>query len=145
MGRRVERKITPEVTLGIEYLYTQLEDDGFVVRAAGPAAATNPFLITNTNGTDFRRSEEDFEVHSVASPPPTASSPLREAGDAPVSHLGSGLGEARTQSFRPRCFSTWRRSQPPSRNGTNPNTEAPWARTPRPQPRAGQTNQRYCG
>ena len=65
MGRRVERKITPEVTLGIEYLYTQLEDDGFVVRAAGPAAATNPFLITNTNGTDFRRSEEDFEVHSV--------------------------------------------------------------------------------
>ena len=64
-GGGFERKITPEVTLGLEYLYTQLEDDGFVVRAAGPAAATNPFLITNTNGTDFRRSEEDFEVHSV--------------------------------------------------------------------------------
>lgn len=64
-GGGFERKITPEVTLGLEYLYTQLEDDGFVVRAAGPAVATNPFLITNTNGTDFRRSEEDFEVHSV--------------------------------------------------------------------------------
>lgn len=64
-GGGFERKIAPQVTLGVEYLYTQLEDDGFVVRAAGPAAATNPFLIANTNGTDFRRSEEDFEVHSV--------------------------------------------------------------------------------
>ncbi|HEY9219891.1 MAG TPA: outer membrane beta-barrel protein [Phenylobacterium sp.] len=65
LGGGVERKVTPDVTLGLEYLYTSLQDDGFTVRARGPAAATNPFIITNANGTDFRRSEEDFELHQV--------------------------------------------------------------------------------
>lgn len=64
-GAGVVRKIAPEVTLGLEYLYTNLDDDGFRVRAQGPAAATNPFLIVNPAGTDFRRGEDEVKYHSV--------------------------------------------------------------------------------
>lgn len=65
LGAGYERQLTEDVTLGLEYIYTKLEDDGFRVRAQGPAAATNPFLLANPAGTDFRRSETDFEVQSV--------------------------------------------------------------------------------
>jgi opacity protein-like surface antigen len=65
VGGGVEHKVTDQVSLGLEYLYTKLQDDGFRVRAAGPAPATNPFILGNAAGTDFRRSEEDFGVHQV--------------------------------------------------------------------------------
>jgi outer membrane immunogenic protein len=64
-GGGYERQLTSDVTLGIEYLYTKLEDDSHVVRSQGPVAATNPFILVNPAGTDLRRSEEDFEVHSL--------------------------------------------------------------------------------
>jgi opacity protein-like surface antigen len=63
-GVGFERKLTPDVTLGLEWLYTKLDDEGYVVRAAGPAPATNPFLIANPQGTDFSRTGDDFEFHS---------------------------------------------------------------------------------
>jgi opacity protein-like surface antigen len=64
-GLGVERQLDGRVRLGLEYLYTQLNDDGYVVRAQGPAPATNPFILANASGTDMRRVEDDLEVHSV--------------------------------------------------------------------------------
>ena len=63
-GGGYERKLTPDVTLGLEYLYTNLDDDDFVVRSQGPAAANNPFLLVNSSGTDLRRSEDELKFHS---------------------------------------------------------------------------------
>ena len=63
-GGGYERKLTPDVTLGLEYLYTNLDDDDFVVRSQGPAAANNPFLLVNASGTDLRRSEDELKFHS---------------------------------------------------------------------------------
>lgn len=65
-GLGIERKVFDNFSVGLEYLYTRLKDDEFRVRAApGTAPATNPFLLVNPAGTDFRRSDEDFEVSSV--------------------------------------------------------------------------------
>ncbi|HEX2558548.1 outer membrane protein [Phenylobacterium sp.] len=63
LGGGVEHMVTPEVALGLEYLYTTLDDEGGDVRAAGPAGT--PFTTVNAAGTVFRRSESDFESHSV--------------------------------------------------------------------------------
>lgn len=65
VGGGFERMLTKDVTMGIEYIYTNLEDDSHKVRAQGPAPAANPFILVNGAGTDFRRSEEDFKIHSV--------------------------------------------------------------------------------
>lgn len=64
LGAGLEHRITDDVSLGLEYLYTSLQDDGFRVRASGGPAG-GPFTATNPGGTDFRRTNEDFEVHSV--------------------------------------------------------------------------------
>lgn len=65
-GLGIERKVLENFSVGLEYLYTRLKDDEFRVRATpGTAPATNPFLIVNPAGTDFRRSDEDFEVGSL--------------------------------------------------------------------------------
>jgi opacity protein-like surface antigen len=65
-GIGIERKVLDNLSLGLEYLYTSVKDDDFDVRAGrGAAPATSPFLTANANGTDFRRSEEDFEVGSL--------------------------------------------------------------------------------
>jgi outer membrane immunogenic protein len=64
-GLGVERQLDGRVRLGLEYLYTQLEDEGYNVRVQGPAPATNPFILTNAAGTDMRRLGDEVEVHSV--------------------------------------------------------------------------------
>ena len=65
-GMGIERKVLENFSVGLEYLYTRLKDDDFRVRAApGTAPASNPFLIVNPAGTDFRRSDEDFDVGSL--------------------------------------------------------------------------------
>lgn len=63
-GGGFERKLTPDVTLGLEYIYTNLDDDDYTVRSQGPVAATNPFVIVNPNGTDLRRSEDELKFHA---------------------------------------------------------------------------------
>jgi len=65
-GAGYERKITPNVTLGVEFLRTNLDDDDYRVRAtnSGTTAPTNPFLLVNTQGVDFRRSNNDFKYNS---------------------------------------------------------------------------------
>ncbi|RYY25690.1 MAG: porin family protein [Sphingomonadales bacterium] len=65
-GGGIEHKLGGNVSVGVEYLYTSLKDDKYVVRAgAGTAPATNPFLLAGAGGTDFRRSDERFDHHAV--------------------------------------------------------------------------------
>lgn len=63
VGGGIEHKLTDNVSMGLEYLQTNLQDDGFRVRASGPAGG--PFTTANSSGTDFARSEDDLKVHSV--------------------------------------------------------------------------------
>jgi outer membrane immunogenic protein len=64
-GLGYERKLGDKVAVGLEYLVTKLTDDEYRVRAQGPAPATNPFILGNPSGTDFRRGDEDFETSSL--------------------------------------------------------------------------------
>jgi outer membrane immunogenic protein len=64
-GGGVEARVMPKVTLGLEYLYTSVKDKDYTVRAQGPVAATNPFILTNAQGTDMRRSDQRFNYHAV--------------------------------------------------------------------------------
>jgi outer membrane immunogenic protein len=66
VGGGIEQRVGPNFSIGLQYLYTSLKDDDFRVRAAGPAPATNPFIRTNPNGTDFARSGERFTNHNVS-------------------------------------------------------------------------------
>jgi outer membrane immunogenic protein len=66
LGLGVEHKLTPNWTLGAEYLRSSFKDDDYTVRAGntGATAATNPFLLVNGSGTDFRRTDDDFGYNS---------------------------------------------------------------------------------
>ena len=65
-GLGIERKVLDSFSIGLEYLFTQLEDDDYVVRVGpGTAPPTNPFLIVNPAGTDTRRTDTDFNVNTV--------------------------------------------------------------------------------
>lgn len=68
-GGGIEQKVGRNFSIGVEYLYTRLNDKDYTVRAGAlttPATpATNPFLLGNAAGTDFRRSDERFESHGV--------------------------------------------------------------------------------
>ena len=65
-GIGLERCIQGGLSVGLEYLHTRLEDDGFRVRAVrGNAPATNPFVIVNPGGTDFRRSDDTLQYGSL--------------------------------------------------------------------------------
>ena len=64
-GAGVEARVTPRLSVGVEYLQTSLEDDDYRVRATGPAPATNPFILGNPSGTDFRRSSDEFEFGTL--------------------------------------------------------------------------------
>jgi outer membrane immunogenic protein len=61
-----EARMTGNWTLGVEYLYSNYEDDGYRVRASqGTAPATNPFILVDPAGTDFRRSDSDLSFHTI--------------------------------------------------------------------------------
>lgn len=65
-GLGIERRVTEHFSVGMEYLFTQLKDDDYQVRVGpGTAPATNPFRIVNPNGTDMRRTDEDFSLNTV--------------------------------------------------------------------------------
>ena len=57
--------IWPVVSVG--YLHSSVDAGDLGVRAgnSGTTPAANPFLLTNPQGTDFRRSQEDFKFDSV--------------------------------------------------------------------------------
>jgi outer membrane immunogenic protein len=64
-GGGTEVKIAQNLSLGLEYLYTNYMKDKYRV-AVGPGTAgpTNPFLIAS-GGTNFRRSDRDFDTHNI--------------------------------------------------------------------------------
>lgn len=62
-GVGIEKKMG-KVSVGLEYLYTSLDDEDYVIRVAG-GATTSPFRTVNTAGTDFSRSEDSFDIHAV--------------------------------------------------------------------------------
>lgn len=64
-GAGVEHRFGP-LAVGLLYLGTRYKDDDYRVRAGGPAPATNPFILTNPAGTDFRRSDGRFKTHSLS-------------------------------------------------------------------------------
>src|SRR3546814_7286373 len=65
VGGGAEVMVTNNIGLGLEYLYTDVKDKDYVVNVgAGTAPATNPFLL-NGGGTDIRRSDPNFQTHSV--------------------------------------------------------------------------------
>jgi opacity protein-like surface antigen len=52
-------------TTGVEYRWTSLADENrYTVRAQGPAPATNPFILSNANGSDLRRGDR-FEFSAL--------------------------------------------------------------------------------
>ncbi len=66
-GGGVETYVGENLRLGVEYIYTSLEDDSDLTTRVGPgtAPATNPFLIVNAAGTNLRRAGSDFNTHAV--------------------------------------------------------------------------------
>lgn len=64
LGAGLETRVNSNVTVGLEYMYTTLNDDDYRVRVAGGAAG-NPFLVGNAGGADFRRGNDDFNTHSL--------------------------------------------------------------------------------
>ena len=64
-GAGAEFALTDRISIGAEYLNTTLEDDDYTVRAGpGTAGPTNPFLLVTPSGTDFQRSDTDFNLSS---------------------------------------------------------------------------------
>jgi outer membrane immunogenic protein len=67
IGGGVEQRVRPNLSFGLQYLFTSLSDDGARVNVTrGTAPATNPFLLVNANGTDFRRSHSKFAAHNIS-------------------------------------------------------------------------------
>lgn len=67
-GGGIEQKIGKNLSIGLEYMFHQYQDDDYRVRAGsnGTTPATNPFILApNTAGTDFRRSDDMFRWHSM--------------------------------------------------------------------------------
>lgn len=64
VGAGFERKLSPDVTLGVEWIYSKLDDNGYTARATGPAPTGNPFLLVNSQGTDIQRTDDNFDFHS---------------------------------------------------------------------------------
>lgn len=66
-GGGIEQKIGDHFSVGAQYMFTSLKDDGYRVTAApGTALPSNPFLLVDPTGTDFRRSGDKFETHTVS-------------------------------------------------------------------------------
>ena len=65
VGGGFETRVGP-IALGAVYLYTSVKDDDFRVDVTrGTAPATNPFVLTNAAGTQFRRADKRFQTHSA--------------------------------------------------------------------------------
>ena len=66
LGAGVEKRLGDNITVGVEYLYSDLDvNDPLVVRTGrGTAPATNPFLLVNAAGTDQIRSNDTIKLHA---------------------------------------------------------------------------------
>lgn len=67
VGGGFEWMFSDNMSLGLEYLRTSLDDDDYVVDVGpGTAPPTNPFLLVNPAGTFMKRSEDKFEYDTVS-------------------------------------------------------------------------------
>lgn len=67
VGGGIERRFAPNFSLGLQYLYTDVEDEDFGVRAGGATVpVSNPFILVNPDGTDFRRSDDRLDWHNLS-------------------------------------------------------------------------------
>lgn len=67
VGGGFEWMLNSNLSLGLEYLRTSLDDDEYVVDVGpGTAGPTNPFLIVNPTGTFMKRSEDKFEYDTYS-------------------------------------------------------------------------------
>lgn len=67
-GGGAEVKVMSNLSMGLEYLYTNFVDDDYVVSVGpGTASLTNAFRTANPNGTNMRRNpaDSDFDSHSI--------------------------------------------------------------------------------
>lgn len=60
VGGGVEGLVTDNISLGLEYLYTNLGDNDFTANLTG-----GPFGTAATGGTDLTTSDDDFDFHTV--------------------------------------------------------------------------------
>lgn len=67
VGGGIQHKLGRAISVGVEYLYTDLKDDDFRLRVGpGPnTPATNAFIQGNAQGTDFVRSGNRLRYQSV--------------------------------------------------------------------------------
>jgi outer membrane immunogenic protein len=67
VGGGVEQRVSRNFSIAAQYLYTSLKDDGFMVRTGGSnVPVSNPFILRNAAGTDFRRSGTRFNSHGFS-------------------------------------------------------------------------------
>lgn len=66
LGGGLERKLGKKVSVGLQYLYRDLTEDDYIVRAApGTTGPMHPFRLVNDQGTDFKRSNSGFDSHAI--------------------------------------------------------------------------------
>lgn len=66
-GAGVEQRVHKHLSIGLQYLHTSLKDDGARLRVSrGLQPATNPFILVNANGTDFKRSHSRFATDNIS-------------------------------------------------------------------------------
>jgi outer membrane immunogenic protein len=66
-GAGVDQRVHRNLSIGLLYLFTSIDDGANKLRTGpGTAAANNPFRLVNTNGTDFTRTGKWFRSHSVS-------------------------------------------------------------------------------
>jgi outer membrane immunogenic protein len=66
LGGGIEQRVIPQLSIGLQYLYTSLADNGARVDVArGSSPATNPFVLVNSNGTVFGRTHSRFVAHNI--------------------------------------------------------------------------------
>ncbi len=65
LGGGAEVLVTPNIGFGVEYLYSQYNDDDLVVNVGpGTAGPTNPFLLVS-GATDLRQRDTTLDTHSL--------------------------------------------------------------------------------
>jgi outer membrane immunogenic protein len=67
VGGGIEQKVAPNFSIGVQYLHRSFKDDDYTVRLGGAnVPVSNPFIRTNAQGTDLRRSGRRFNSNNVS-------------------------------------------------------------------------------
>ncbi|MCE7797679.1 outer membrane beta-barrel protein [Sphingobium sufflavum] len=65
-GGGIEAMVTKQISIGLEYLYTDINDDKTFVTAVTPASIANPTGVPfGTGGTNLRPRDQSFNYHAI--------------------------------------------------------------------------------